>query len=371
MSDTSLPDAIARAALDPEAWQGAMEAFAAEFPGANFVWVGYDLGVRQSLPTVYAGYDPARVAEYRARFARSNPYLAFWDGLPVGRVVPSDALIPERDVLRTEFWADWLRPQGDLRHALGVVAVRDPGRLFLFNSHLERRAAEGLRDRLSRCMEELLPRMRHSLNVNRMMMGLRLDSQLLREGVEPEAAGVLLLGGSGAVLHANGRAKFLLEEGRLLRCDRQGRLDLQDAAANARLQGALRLVLRPGDLSFRLRTAGGEVQVRLIPITPEMLERLQLPRLLLAPSPALLVAVQEVQAPHDMVALLRERLGVTPAEAEIVLALAEGVTPAEIAERRGVSLLTVRGQIKSAMSKAEVRRQSGLVRVVAMLRPPS
>lgn len=62
-------------------------------------------------------------------------------------------------------------------------------------------------------------------------------------------------------------------------------------------------------------------------------------------------------------------LGLTPAEAAVALALAEGMTPEEIAERRGASIHTVRDQIENAMGRIGVRRQLDLaVRAVrAML----
>jgi DNA-binding NarL/FixJ family response regulator len=57
-------------------------------------------------------------------------------------------------------------------------------------------------------------------------------------------------------------------------------------------------------------------------------------------------------------------LGLTRAEAEVALALAEGLTPGEIAEAREVSLHTVRNQIKAMMWKCGVRRQAELMVVV-------
>jgi DNA-binding CsgD family transcriptional regulator len=52
----------------------------------------------------------------------------------------------------------------------------------------------------------------------------------------------------------------------------------------------------------------------------------------------------------------------------VALALAEGLTPAEIAEARGASLHTVRNQIKAALAKSGARRQSDLVALVVRAR---
>ncbi|MDN3718714.1 helix-turn-helix transcriptional regulator [Roseibium salinum] len=65
---------------------------------------------------------------------------------------------------------------------------------------------------------------------------------------------------------------------------------------------------------------------------------------------------------------LQEVLGLSQAEAETSLMLADGRTPAEIAASRQVSLHTVRNQIKAALAKSGCRRQSELVRKIEQIR---
>ena len=57
-------------------------------------------------------------------------------------------------------------------------------------------------------------------------------------------------------------------------------------------------------------------------------------------------------------------LGLTPAEGRVVLALARGLSLAEIAREGSVSLNTVRTHVKRGLAKARVRRQADLVRLV-------
>ena len=58
---------------------------------------------------------------------------------------------------------------------------------------------------------------------------------------------------------------------------------------------------------------------------------------------------------------LMQRFGLTAAETQVVLLIRDGLSPVEIADIRSVSAVTVRNQIKSALSKCGVRRQSELV----------
>lgn len=61
---------------------------------------------------------------------------------------------------------------------------------------------------------------------------------------------------------------------------------------------------------------------------------------------------------------LRRHYRLTPAETSLALAVAAGTTLREYAERRGVSVGTVRFQMKQVLAKTECRRQSDLVRLV-------
>lgn len=56
--------------------------------------------------------------------------------------------------------------------------------------------------------------------------------------------------------------------------------------------------------------------------------------------------------------------GLTEAEAKLTLAIVNGMTAAEYAEKHGVSINTVYSQIKQALAKTGTRRQAELVRLV-------
>jgi pimeloyl-ACP methyl ester carboxylesterase/DNA-binding CsgD family transcriptional regulator len=71
----------------------------------------------------------------------------------------------------------------------------------------------------------------------------------------------------------------------------------------------------------------------------------------------------ELVWPAGFTDMLRGAFDLTPAEAEVMQALAEGQGLAEIAMARGRSIETVRAQLKAIMSKTETRSQSELVRL--------
>lgn len=83
-----------------------------------------------------------------------------------------------------------------------------------------------------------------------------------------------------------------------------------------------------------------------------------------AHDPAFVIAVtSEMGWPHGFSDVLRAAFDLSPAEVEVVRALAEGQALHDIAETRGRSVDTVRAQLKSIMSKTETRSQTELVRL--------
>lgn len=82
-----------------------------------------------------------------------------------------------------------------------------------------------------------------------------------------------------------------------------------------------------------------------------------------APGAALLLADPDGN-PDSMEGLLARLFGLSPAESGLAAALAGGESVNDYAEARGVSLNTVRTQLKQALAKTGARRQAELVRLV-------
>ncbi len=71
--------------------------------------------------------------------------------------------------------------------------------------------------------------------------------------------------------------------------------------------------------------------------------------------------------PVLMTDLLVSLYKLTPAETRLALRLFEGVTPAEYAEDAGISIATVRTQIRSVLDKTHTKRQAELIKLLALL----
>jgi DNA-binding CsgD family transcriptional regulator len=65
--------------------------------------------------------------------------------------------------------------------------------------------------------------------------------------------------------------------------------------------------------------------------------------------------------------LLSQVFGLSPAEARLAAALADGLSPEQAARKLGIAKATVRSQLKGVFSKTETHRQSELVAVLSRL----
>jgi DNA-binding CsgD family transcriptional regulator len=175
------------------------------------------------------------------------------------------------------------------------------------------------------------------------------------------AAGLFLLDGQGRLIHANtaGRAMLDKRDGLLLR---HGRVGAVDRGAADRLDAILRACVTG-------RTRGGEMRL------PRALGYWLLSACPLADAATMFDAVGQcrawiwVSAPDAHRSDLQRRLemvfGLTAAEQRVAAAMLAGLTTAEIADRHGVSLATIRSQVQAIFARMGVRRQAGMIRLLA------
>ncbi|HEX6603854.1 MAG TPA: helix-turn-helix transcriptional regulator [Sphingomicrobium sp.] len=183
--------------------------------------------------------------------------------------------------------------------------------------------------------------------------------------------GVLLLAGSGHLVHANAEAQRLLDardglsvtHGELrgaYPADTQ-RLRQMISEADRAARGAS-LQPRP---ALRLPRPSGrpELVIRALPVAPVVASSFGVGELATI---ALFVHDPE-KDDQPVEELIAEGLGLTQAEAAVAARVWEGDSVAEAAERLGVSPNTVKTHLKAVFEKTGVERQAALVRKIAQM----
>lgn len=177
--------------------------------------------------------------------------------------------------------------------------------------------------------------------------------------VDKRQVGLIRLDNSGAIVDASARAREILDGERAFRVN-NGRLRARRSEDAEVLEDLLDFVLGGGTDGGR----GGPVSVGRWPDPRPLtvyVQRVDDGRTGVA---AVVVVVDPwcpTQLSPEQVA---KSLRLTPAESRVAVALAEGLTTAEIAEATGKALHTVRWLVQRALEKTFCSRQAELVRLV-------
>lgn len=191
---------------------------------------------------------------------------------------------------------------------------------------------------------------------------------LLAGALEALPAAVFIHDGSGLVRAMTPAAEALVAAGAPLGL-KGGRLHIAHHEESSRLSEAIRLAVagvgKPGDAPLSI------VPVHREALPPLLLDVIPLPWRphALGYQPRALVVVRGAERdPSRAYKLAQAAFQLTAAEAEVALRLADGESPETVAADRGVSLNTVRAQIKATYAKLGVRRQSELAARISLLR---
>ena len=211
-------------------------------------------------------------------------------------------------------------------------------------------------------LRELTPHLQQAVDLFEKINTLREDTALMKDFAEHMNTGIILVDRRGTVRWRNRYADLIIERSRHLAVV-GGMLRCSNAADHRRISRFLGGVRSPGQQL--LTTVGpsycNPIQVLAIPVNvgaalAETVRQHGTTIALLLSDPGGKTAL----SPSD----IRELFGLTPAEGALAAALGEGLTLQNYAERHGVSVGTVRNQLKSIFAKTGATRQPELVRLL-------
>jgi PAS domain-containing protein len=248
-------ESIYDAATDPSLWPAALAKIAAPSGGMAFMsmrdlvlapesWPIIFSGMEQSWLDAYYKHYASRVAWMRSRVPRRRP----------GTAVPSEAVISRSDLLRTEWYNDFMRPQ-ELISGIGVTVLRDQGRLVSAGLYVPL-ASEARHAEHVALVQRLTPHLERALKVNRQLSNANFRWQAAEQSFDRLTVGVVLLSSDMRVQFANAEAERILGQHDGLGRDREGRLLAASANDDARLQASVRIPARAAAVAC-CRCAGG------------------------------------------------------------------------------------------------------------------
>ncbi len=332
----------------------------------------YAVRERESMRLIAPDHPEQFFVEYSQHFAPLNPFHALASSqFPAGKVYTQDQLVPQRELVGTEYYEDFLLQWGT-ESGIGMALSDRPyirSTLFL---QCTRREFEAKNARWLRIFGALSPHLVRAIRYVEQAANNQILSDSLGIALDCMDQYVFIVNRRGEVLNCNALAKAVTEEGRSIGLDRAGRLVLRDAATQQQLKVALSAACNVGRAAehiggeFPLRDQYGVLAyaVRVTPcVLPATYDSLISPDASIGIGFATVIISKLRPATSADAGVAAEILGISKAESKVVIALLNGQTLSNYAAATGHSIHTVRTQLKSAMLKVGVTKQAALVAI--------
>lgn len=354
----ALIDTIYTSAFEEDGWDAVLNALLAPFHAA----MATSLISRKSnsFPVFTAATisDKSLIRDYEAYYYMIEPgipeILENIEEFKVNNIYSRFDKIPFSNYPKTEFYCDFGR-KCDMGQSMFVISGNNSH--VVGNTHIFRPLhSNEFNGQEKRLLRALAPHLGRGLRIYRELSALRTKASLFETAFDTLTAS-FLLNAVGRILALNKNAECLLNDGGPLTV-REGRLSAQHPG-DAKLAAAL-VPRQPGaappELILRGAAYSPDVRITVTPVNGRNLALLE--NIPLHEQAAFLVTAAPL-GPTDQ--SLMARHGLTRAEAEVALLLAQGLRAPQIAAHRETSIGTVHTQLKQIYAKTGVDGHAGLL----------
>ena len=346
------------AVLDKRPWSRALELFLPYFGCDNATIVvrpssACDLGYLVTFPG-----DESTQALYQANWYKHDPFK----DLPDSVVTIASEIISDEEWQNCAFYKDYLEEASavDPGRILGVNVTTAAGTMTRLRLHRDlHRPPFGAHEKA--LLAELVPHLRQAMSLSADVNRTESERQLYEEALNRLHVGTIVLDETGRLFRANSTARAILNrsdgvrlsDGQLHGCYAADSRELRRLLAES--QG------RPGAIfaTSLSRPSGARklgVIVRSIPQIEESEGKAR-------PAWAVFFRDPDIRASLEC-DVVRQVFGFTPAETLLSTELVNGRSLDEAAEVIGIRRNTARSHLRSIFVKADVTRQSELLRVL-------
>ncbi len=356
---SELVGAIYQGPLEPIPWGGALGLLRTELRANWTILILRPASADQPALLIRDGGHGAEV--YNTGYTHFQTFsLDPFVDLPVGRVVTLDEVVELSQWMRGEFYRKFIEPNR-IRFILGADIIAEGGiecRLRITRGPGERNFSQ----REKELCQALLPHLKRAVILHSRIDVIETERELYSMTMDRMLLGTVVLDERGMVMRTNRVADAILAEKDGLRLGQQclhAELPVEDRDLQRLVKEAL---TAPGggpavpeamSVTRRSGRASLGVLVRAIPLGP-MSEGRQRP-----------TAVAYIRDPdrklHLSQKLIRNLFGLTAAEANLALLLADGLTLDEAAQELNIRKNTIRAHLRSIFAKTGIRRQATLV----------
>ncbi len=364
-TSTTIADSAYEAAISGEGWPSILDELRKSLNARSIALIDYLPKTNRGFIHQSIGLAPRFVETYSERHAAQDVWmkrLGYSGGVSVA--MRGEELVPEHLLVGSEFYHEWLEPQGLFHSMLFVLMRREESHIVCaaFRSEADGRFEDDIAKRFARESDHL----GRALKIHGILSRTAIERDAALAALDQIPIGVIIVDDAGMVLDSNHVANEVLAANDGLMLDRSGlkghtreatlglheliatatspdrqvRPDVTDTLLLDRPSGRSSLAVTIGRLPLASRFLGTDRRAAAIYIT-------------------------DPQTPFELdSSKLRRLYKLTPAEARLAAHLAQGSRLEDAATDLGVSLNTVRTHLKRIFSKTGTDRQAELVRLI-------
>ncbi len=353
------------AAMEPRLWAPLFEQLEKTLRTPFCVLRVEDVANRSCSFVAERGFDASYLRSYQDHYVYRNPFMVGGSAALRSGVIQDDAMmVPERTLLTSEFYNDWMVPQG-AKYGVNATIVVDQHVASLLT--LIRSDSDDRFDRDDHALlRSLMPHLQQAVHIHQRVSALQLLVAAQQSALDSWPLGLIILTDDGRVLQMNRTAEEVVRRGDGLTTGPDGRLKAMHADDTARLGGAILGTLRrprgkraPASDVVTLRQRQSTNLLRLT-VAPLSLHRTIFPDS--RGATVIFISDPDLGTEPDQL-LMRRLYGFTKKEARVAALLIGGADVKTVADRLGLSFHTVRTHVQHVLHKADCRKQTEFVRV--------
>jgi DNA-binding CsgD family transcriptional regulator/PAS domain-containing protein len=365
-----LIELIHEAALEPSLWAKVMDAVCVATNGAGAHM--FTNGASPDAGGIWAGHamTEANRRAYEAHFGALDPWVgaAMRVEYPNRTVVRGEDLITNNELCHTEFFNDFLKPQGLQRLLSSQFRATGPaGFPLAFLSVFRAVGSNSFGNYDVELMRRLAPHIDLAMRTHRALFGARAESGIRGVMLDALPTAVITCNGDGKPVYMNRTAELILSERDGIMIQR-GLLTGMNGYIATQLSTLLRIACPTARGALPRPTVGP--LARISGRSPYVVTAVPVASIResagLHATAAMILLIHDPDKGSTVPAdALRAIYGLTPAEAKLAMRLASGESVTEAADELGITTGTARIELKRVFAKMGARRQSDLVRMIA------
>lgn len=345
--DDRLLDLVYASFLEEAPWQQFIDEITATVC-EKAVLVTHGADPDSSFLGVVSGFDDTAVREYDQYYAARNVLQDELASRPAGMVLPDEALLPMEQLTKSEFYCDYLVPNGFTSN-VGLKITGDGRRSYSLILGDERKNEERMAASAS-LLTRLAPHLRRAFELHG-------GAAMARRWALPfEALGIgaIVLGRRGEVKHVSPGTEWMLQHDPPFSISPLGRISIRDEAAQSAL---MRMLSRSYDGPKTYDVVHSRSKLTLV-----VVEKDHIASFFEGPTVIALVE-RRGDAAFDPRAIATA-YHLTDAEVRALTGIAHGLSVDDIATRASLSRETIRLQIKSLYAKTDTHSQADILRLI-------